>query len=142
MAYLYNMKNFFSLPKLILYADDDEDDRELIDKAIKNITPGYEVLHAVNGIDALSKLEQLKAEDRLPCLIILDMNMPGMGGKETLAELKNDENYKHIPTVIFTTSEARIYEDIALRYQIEVVTKPAKYQGIIDHVRRLLTYCE
>lgn len=135
------MKNTSTLPRLILCADDDEDDRDLIDKAIKNIASEYEVVQANNGIDALSKLEQLKSLDRLPCLIILDMNMPGMDGKETLAELKKDKHFKEIPTVIFTTSEAEIYQDIALQYQIEVVTKPTRFQGIVTQVKRLLSYC-
>jgi CheY-like chemotaxis protein len=135
------MKPADLLPKLILCADDDPYDRELLAETIMEIAPTYEIINATNGQDALTKLDKLKVVNRLPCLIILDMNMPVKDGKETLIEIKEDYELKSIPVVIFTTSARQIYADIALKYDVEIVTKPASMGMIVQEVTRLLSYC-
>jgi CheY-like chemotaxis protein len=128
--------------KIILCADDDPDDRELLCNTINEIEPTYKVIHAINGADALEQLKHLTESNQFPCLIILDMNMPIMGGKETLIELKKNSKWSAIPVVIFTTSPKYLYTDLAMQYNIEVVTKPSSYTTIVKEVSQLLSHCE
>lgn len=127
--------------KIILCADDDPDDRELLQVAIQEIEPDYKVLTANNGEDALEKLVELNSIGHNPCLVILDMNMPVMDGKETLEVLKNHAHWYSVPVAIFTTSPREIYADIALKYDVHIVTKPAKYANMKEQVSQLLSYC-
>lgn len=129
------------LLKIVLCADDDPDDRELIASAINELQPSFHVLTALNGEDALEKLAQLNSIGQNPCLVILDMNMPVMDGKQTLELLKSHANWYALPVAIFTTSPREIYADIALKYDVHILTKPAKYSGMMKEVSQLLSFC-
>ncbi len=84
-----------------MIVDDDEDDRFFFCSAVKEIDPSYTCEEAQNGKEAL---EKLRGSFKLPDFIFLDLNMPVMGGKDCLRELKSDQVLKNIPVVIFTTS--------------------------------------
>lgn len=84
----------------ILMIDDDEDDQMLFQQALTEINKSVTFNTAVNGYDALKKLEGLPPPD----IIFLDLNMPIMNGFECLAALKKEKRYEHIPVVIFTTA--------------------------------------
>lgn len=127
--------------KIVLCADDDPDDRELLAVAINELEPSYKVLTATNGQDALEKLSQLNSIGHNPCLVILDMNMPVMDGKATLEQLKSHAHWYYLPVVIFTTSPREIYADLALKYDVHIITKPAKYSGMMKEVSQLLAFC-
>jgi CheY-like chemotaxis protein len=127
--------------KIVLCADDDPDDRELIAIAINELQPSYKVLTALNGEDALEKLIQLNSIGHNPCLVILDMNMPVMDGRETLEKLKSHSQWYYVPVAIFTTSPREMYADLALKYDVHIITKPAKYSGIMKEVSQLLSFC-
>jgi CheY-like chemotaxis protein len=90
-----------------MIVDDDHDDRFFFRNAVKAINGAYECREAQHGVEAL---EQLKIINPLPDFIFLDLNMPFMGGRECLCELKKDNALKHIPIVIYSTS--RYEEDI------------------------------
>ena len=79
-----------SLPpkNIVFYADDDLDDLELVKDAFAQYAKDVEVLTATDGSKALSYLSNLKKYDTIPCLIILDVNMPVIDGKETLLRLR------------------------------------------------------
>jgi DNA-binding response OmpR family regulator len=83
--------------KVILIAEDEDDLREMYTMALTN--KGFEVLQAVNGIEALKFLEERYTQIDL---ILLDVVMPGMDGFETLGRIKKEENYKKIPVLIST----------------------------------------
>jgi len=71
----------FPLPsQTILCADDDPDDRELICETITRLHPTYRVVHAKDGWEAFTWLQQASTTGSLPCLVILDINMPKMDG--------------------------------------------------------------
>jgi CheY-like chemotaxis protein len=127
--------------KIVLCADDDPDDRELLANAINELEPSFKVLTALNGEDALEKLLQLNSIGHNPCLIILDMNMPVMNGKETLEKLKSHAHWFYLPVAIFTTSPREMYADIALKYDVHIITKPAKFSGMKEEVSQLLSFC-
>lgn len=83
--------------KTILIAEDEEDLRDMYTMALKS--KGFEVLQAVNGIEALEWLER---DYTRVDLILLDVVMPGLDGFETLKKIKEDARYNKIPVIIIT----------------------------------------
>ena len=124
----------------ILLVDDDPGDVLLTQKALKS-GKLYNTLNvAKDGIEALEYLRQegqFKDVNR-PDLILLDLNMPRMNGKETLAEIKKDPNLKTIPVVVLTTSDAD--KDVLQSYDLHAscyVTKPVDLQQFTNVVQSL-----
>jgi CheY-like chemotaxis protein len=83
--------------RTILIAEDEDDLREMYTMALKS--KGYEVVQAVNGIEALAALEEKASEIDL---ILLDVVMPGMDGFEALGKIKKDERFNKIPVLVST----------------------------------------
>jgi CheY-like chemotaxis protein len=98
-------------------------------------------LHVVSdGVEAMAFLrkEGSYADATTPDLILLDLNLPKMDGREVLAAIKEDETLRSIPVVILTTSEAE--EDVLRSYSLHAnayVTKPVDFERFIDVVRRI-----
>lgn len=109
----------------ILIVDDDEDDRDLLCEAVARIDSSIECMHAKDGEEALHLLKS--AELSRPDLIFLDLNMPRIGGKQCLRQLKNSEDIKSIPVIIYTSSklESDKLETRALG-ACHYITKPTK----------------
>jgi CheY-like chemotaxis protein len=127
--------------KIVLCVDDDPDDRDIICYAINEIDPSFKVLHAPDGVKAMELLSKAKSSEELPCLVILDINMPRMDGKQTLAAIKKDERLNDIPVVVFSTSSNRHDIDYCSRYGVELLTKPTDVQTIRHEVKRILQHC-
>ena len=87
----------------ILCVDDDQDDLHLLQKAIRTIDPIYTIEEAYNGVEALALLAKLKSEGKFAALIVFDINMPKMDGRETFLSIKKAETVADIPVVILTT---------------------------------------
>jgi CheY-like chemotaxis protein len=98
-------------------------------------------LHVVsNGVDALAFLrgEGEYADTPTPDLILLDLNLPRMDGREVLAAIKEDETLRSIPVVVLTTSDSE--EDVARSYSLHAnayVTKPVDFDRFIAVVRQI-----
>jgi DNA-binding NtrC family response regulator len=86
----------------VFIADDDPDDLEVFKYALKEINEDLVCNTAINGEDALEKLFSLRAD--VPDMIFLDLNMPKMGGKECLVEIKRNHLLIEIPVIIYSTS--------------------------------------
>jgi CheY-like chemotaxis protein len=133
------------MPKLIdiLLVDDDPGDVLLTRKALSN-GKIYNKLHvAEDGIEALSFLrrEGKFADAPRPELILLDLNMPRKDGRETLAEIKADENLRGIPVVILTTSDAD--QDVAKSYNLQAscyITKPVDLEQFTKVVQSIKNF--
>ncbi|MEO6069084.1 MAG: response regulator [Chitinophagaceae bacterium] len=113
----------------ILIIDDDTDDVEILSDAFKS--SGVEYVHYVHtAMEAFMFLEEQKNKESLPKLIVTDMYLPGMTGAEFLKDLKEMDNYKHIPIVVLSSTKST--------YEIE------KYKnlGNIDYVEKPSTYEE
>jgi len=124
----------------VLLVEDDPGDVLMTQEAFND----YKVhnrLHVVNnGVDALAFLrkEGQYSDAPLPDLILLDLNLPKMDGREVLAAIKADPALRSIPVVILTTSEAE--EDVLRSYSLYAnayVTKPVDFERFIDVVRRI-----
>ncbi|MBA3664495.1 MAG: response regulator [Bacteroidetes bacterium] len=86
--------------KIFLLVDDDDDDRDLFERAVKSIEGG--VYYGVAGGPKM--LEYLSGSQQLPDVIFLDVNMPEMSGWECLEILKSNKRYKNIPVLMYSTS--------------------------------------
>jgi CheY-like chemotaxis protein len=124
----------------ILWADDDADDLQMMREILLKNNKDSEIIEVSNGKQAINYL--LKAsESDLPCLIILDINMPVMDGKETLTLIKQNERLSQIPVVIFTTSASELDRLFCKKMKTEMITKPPNFESLEAAVMKLLSYC-
>ena len=126
----------------ILCVDDDSDDLQLLHETLKDTREDFEVIEAHNGKQAIDTLRRLKDNGTQPCLIILDINMPVLNGKETLSLIKKDEGLKDIPVVVFTTSGSDSDKHFCGFHGVEMVTKPPNFQNFKNVVEKLLRFCQ
>lgn len=102
--------------KIILLVEDDQLDVISVERSLNKIDQNYELFTAYNGIEALDILKE--NQDRLPDIILLDLNMPKMNGIEFLKVIKADDRYKNIEVFIMTTSgeeaDRRLAEDLGI----------------------------
>ena len=128
----------------ILVADDDADDRLLIREAFDEVHLVNPVDFVNDGIELLDYLHRrngfadLSGAD-LPGIIMMDLNMPRMDGREALQEIKSDSNLRRIPVIILTTSKAE--EDIVRTYDLganSFIAKPVTFDRLVG-VRKALT---
>src|SRR5215213_9195112 len=92
------------IEKTVLLVDDDKDDFEMLQEALKTIDGNHKIIEAGNGEEGMVKLKSLMKQGELPCLIVLDINMPKMDGRQTFLAIKSDDTLSKIPVVIFSTS--------------------------------------
>jgi len=109
---------------IVLYADDDPDDLMLVKDAFSKYSQNIEVVTASDGAEALSYLKNLSYSDSAPCLIILDINMPRLNGKEALINIRNMKRFEDIPVVLFTTSSQPADKTFANAYNAGFLKKP------------------
>ena len=125
---------------VILYAEDDLDDYDALKAALDQITDKVELLWAKNGEEAIRLIEDDKAPT--PCLIVLDLNMPVMTGKEVLQWLKNSEKYADLPVMIFTTSSREDDVKLCQRYNCTFFRKPTLYRDLLHIGQTMLQMCD
>ncbi len=132
-----------SLPpkSIVLYADDDQDDLELIQEAFKDYYQNIDLITFEDGIALLNYIEQLTPLQPMPCLVILDVNMPGLDGKKTLVHLRTIEEFKEVPAVLFSTSTLPSEMAFAKQFNAGFVTKPLHTPQIALIVQKLLDHC-
>lgn len=130
-----------SQQRLVLHIDDDEEDRVLLEEALQKLDSRVKVQQVDNGKDALSFLKQCREAGHLPCLIILDINMPGMNGKEVLKEIKKDRELASLPLILFTTSSESTYRDLIREENVKLISKPLTPSELSDSARKMLKHC-
>jgi CheY-like chemotaxis protein len=131
---------------IILMADDDEDDRMLTKTAWAKSKVKNRLLFVNDGVELLDYLHKRGAwaapgAAPTPGLILLDLNMPRMDGREALQQIRADESTRHIPIVVLTTSEAE--EDVLRTYHLGVnsfITKPVTFDGLVKAVQTMSEY--
>lgn len=128
--------------KLVLLADDDAEDLELLQEALLQEQPTLKIQLAGNGRDLLNLLKT-STDSSLPSLIVLDYNMPDMNGAEVLAKLYNQPRYHVIPKVVWSTSNHTQYirecmENGATTYLV----KPSSAKELQHQAKAMLNLCE
>jgi CheY-like chemotaxis protein len=130
----------------ILIADDDADDRMLAKDALDECRLTNPIDFVEDGVELLAYLRgegryAAPGASRRPGLIILDLNMPKMDGREALQAIKADPSLRRIPVVVMTTSKAE--EDIFRTYDLGVssfITKPVTFDGLVSVMRDMGRY--
>jgi CheY-like chemotaxis protein len=126
---------------LVLYADDDEDDLQLVREAFDNYASNVEVLTFPDGISLVKFLEKREPLTPSPCLIILDINMPVLNGKEAVKEIRQIEPYQEIPIVLFSTSSLPYDKKFAEKNNAGFLTKPLNTEQLARIAEQFLDYC-
>ena len=135
------MTNSVDNKHIVLYADDDADDLLLVQEAFSQHSDNVEVVTVSDGIEALNYLESLTPLDPSPCLVILDVNMPRLNGKETLKEIRKSEKFSNVPVVIFTTSSLPLDKDFAQKYNAGFLTKPLDIRQMDIIASQFIDHC-
>jgi CheY-like chemotaxis protein len=126
---------------IILYADDDIDDLQLVKEAFTQYAKNVEVVTVRDGVEALSYLNNINDGELIPCLIILDINMPKMTGKEALMKLRQQDKFKNIPAMLFTTSSMPLDKDFATKYNAGFITKPIDVRQMEVITDKFINHC-
>ena len=127
-----------STKSFILYAEDDLDYLDLVQQAF-NAYKNIEIVHAHNGLEALEFLKN--ADGKMPCLILLDINMPVMDGKQALEKIKSDDRFNNIPIIMFTTSSSEVDKKFAMEMGADFITKPLNYSEVEDLAHEFAYRC-
>jgi CheY-like chemotaxis protein len=125
----------------ILWADDDPDDLIMFREILQDLNHSYDIIEVHNGKEALDCLYNMEQASTQLCLIILDMNMPVMNGRDALAVIKSEKDFRSIPVVVFTTSSSELDRMFCRRYGVEMLTKPPEYSILTSVVQKLLSLC-
>ena len=128
-------------PKLILIGEDDLDDQEFLKEIFLSIDDSFSLIFASNGPEVLSVLEKIE-DTQLPCLVVLDYNMPGSNGAEILQVLKDNSRYDSIPKIIWSTSRSDMYKDICLEMGAnDYLVKPSNVSELVEICRYMISTC-
>jgi CheY-like chemotaxis protein len=123
-------------PKILFLIDDDADDKEIFQEAIKQIDTSIICYTATDGKDALAKLRDALL---LPDVVFLDLNMPVMNGKDCLRELKQDKDLRHIPVIVYSTSAAEKEKANCISLgAIHYISKPPQFNMLVDRLDQTL----
>jgi len=127
-------------PIEVLLVEDSPGDVRLTQEALREANRAVHLHVASDGVEAMAFLrrEGSYAQVPRPDLILLDLNLPRMDGREVLAQIKSDESLKTIPTIILTTSEAEA--DILKSYQLQAncfLSKPVQLDDFENLVKSI-----
>ncbi len=130
-------------PVEILLVDDNEDDVELTRYAFEQAKLANNIHHVPNGDLALKFLRKQAPYEDAPAvdLVLLDINMPVMDGRETMKHISDDEELRSVPVVVLTTSQDE--EDIAELYKLRCssyVTKPVGFASMAKIAQEMTGY--
>ncbi len=123
----------------VLLVEDDSVDAMTVKRAFKDLRVGNELVRMPNGEEALAYLND--AAKPRPCVMLLDLNMPKMGGIELLKVAKADEELRRIPVIVLTTSKDD--RDKVESFKLSVagyIVKPVDYKKFVEAIRILDLY--
>ena len=130
----------------ILVAEDDEDDRLLMQDALEENRLANDLHFVTDGVELMDYLKRRgdysePISEPRPSLILLDLNMPRKDGREALKEIKADPDLRQIPIVVLTTSKAE--EDILRTYDLGVssfIAKPVVFDSMVQIMKMVGSY--
>lgn len=124
-----------------MIADDDLDDIEILTTALKETDGSLEVLVANNGKSVLEALQKSRLAAATPCVLVMDMNMPKMDGRETVVAIKNDNYLKNLPILLFSTAKNKTDELFAQKWGVRFYQKPDTVQGLNEVAKVIVAMC-
>jgi CheY-like chemotaxis protein len=121
--------------KHIVLADDDREDLEFFQDALKDNCPQVKITTAEDGGELLSVLD---GNLFLPDVIVLDLNMPRVNGKDCLKAIRKNDRFEKVPVIVYSTSSSKNDRDECLLFGANYyVTKPGSLQAISSLVKKL-----
>lgn len=108
---------------VVLYVDDDKDDLQLTEEAFGRY-PGVELITFSDSYKFLKYIIDHKSSGFLPALIMIDINMPLLNGRELLTILRSYKEYKAVPMALYTTSSQSTDRNFARGFEARFITKP------------------
>lgn len=131
------------MKKGIMLVDDDPDDREEFSDVYLAQFPGEQLYFAENGERALQTLEELFERQAQLCLIVLDLNMPILNGTQTLRKIKDDDRFREIPVVIYSTSVNSVEREECFRLgALDYLVKPSSFSDSVEIAKKLRRMCK
>jgi CheY-like chemotaxis protein len=125
----------------IIFGEDDIDDIDLLKETFSAADDSYSLLFIDKGRKLINTLEAL-TDKELPCLLVLDYNMPELNAAEILQELSLHERYAAIPKIIWSTSGSDTYKKKCLELgAVDYVIKPLNVKDYMETVRYMLSFC-
>lgn len=136
-----NLVNKISSNKSILLGEDDIDDEELLKELFSSVDDSFLLTFISNGKHLVDHLDSL-SDDLLPCLIVLDYNMPELNGADILEVLRKREKYDAIPKVIWSTSASETYRKKCLDLGAQdYIIKPSRISELVNSIRYMISFC-
>jgi CheY-like chemotaxis protein len=136
------MENTKPTGRTILCIDDDPDDLQLLREAVKTIDGDITILEAHDGEAGMAQLSKLKEAGNLPCLVVLDINMPRMDGKTTFVKIRSEDGLSSVPVVIFSTSSSPLDKMFFNREEVAYFTKPINFAQLVEVATAMISYCK
>jgi CheY-like chemotaxis protein len=125
---------------VILVADDDRDDQEMIIECMEKVKGPCQVEMVNNGLAVIERLRDTARPE--PCLVVLDINMPMMNGIETLQRIRKEHANRHMPVVIFTTDAGDESRRRALSLGAnDYFIKPTDFNVWLSYAGDMVKYC-
>lgn len=118
---------------VILYADDDEDDRLTFAEMLQEIDPRITLIQAEDGLHTMDFLEN----GDLPDIIFLDINMPVLNGYETLAEIRKNPRFRHTKVIMFSTTVYHKAYDKYAPLNARFVSKPSTMKEGVNILKNI-----
>ena len=125
----------------IVYAEDDLDDLFILQQAFEKHNH-IEIVHAPDGKVALVMLEEMASSHTFPCLVILDINMPVMNGREALQAIRRHDDLQRLPVVLFSTSNSHADRLFAEDHAAILITKPVEFSNLEGIVEQFIDRCD
>jgi CheY-like chemotaxis protein len=124
--------------KPILLVEDDNVDAMTVRRALKDINVTNEIIHHLNGEDAV---KYLMSKNKRPCVILLDLNMPRMNGIDFLKIIKKNDELKQIPVIVLTTSQNERDKMESFEFSVAgYIIKSSDYKKFMESFKTLNLY--
>lgn len=133
--------HFDTNKNLVVYVDDDADDLCFVKEALTTYHPKLEVVTWESPAKAYQFFLQLEKIDKHPCLIILDINMPGISGKELASTVRSIDYFHQTPLILFSTSNSPVDAEYARTNGIGFITKPMNFEQMNQIAEQFLSHC-
>ena len=128
--------------RTIFLAEDDVDDQEFLTDALLSIDPAINLISFSSGLKFINRLTETE-DGQLPCLIVLDYNIPEINGAEILAQLRKIDRFAAIPKVVWSTSDSQLFRENCMACGAKAyLVKPSSINGIKEIAKEMLRFCE
>ena len=127
--------------KTILFIDDDQDDRDLLREELLSVDNKISVAEVENGLLGLQFLTQAEQAGSLPCLIVLDLNMPVLDGKQTFQKINENQPLRNIPLVVYTSSSNPNDQAYFNNHGVKYFVKPASHKIMKEIANEIAATC-